>query len=280
MALGALLFDVDGTLADTEAQGHRPAYNRAFAAYGLDWHWTPEVYTKLLPISGGMQRIRYFIDAYQPWLGDNETAFRINSNAWIRALHQLKAHFFRQQLASGWVRLRPGVLRVLEHALESGLCFGLVSNASRATVEAVYHYCVKNVLGDVASIIVTGDDTPRPKPDPASYTLACQQLNMRPDRALAIEDSPIGLQSARAAGVPTLITTSEETRQRSFPGALAVVDSLDDPGRQVGDGIHIGAFERVDLDTLRMLHGRRHFQNRLPKTASQQRQNFLPIQSD
>ncbi|NNC24501.1 HAD-IA family hydrolase [Salinisphaera sp. USBA-960] len=255
MALAALLFDVDGTLADTEADGHRPAYNRAFAAHGLDWYWSSTLYQELLAVSGGIPRLSWFLDTYRPSLGVHAAAYRHDPGAWIRALHRQKARYFRRQVVAGRVALRPGVKRLIEGAIAAGIHVGLVSNASRATVDALEKYCVQAALGDVISLTISGDDVLRPKPDPMPYTLACERLGVDPACALALEDSPVGLTSALAAGLPTLVTTSDETRDRSFPGAVAVVDSLDHPGRPAGADANAGdTFERVDIDVLRSLH--------------------------
>lgn len=254
MSLTALLFDVDGTLADTESGGHRPAYNRAFAASGLDWHWSPELYQELLVVSGGVPRLNFFLDHYRPPLGHHTASYRRDPAAWIAALHKEKARCFREQLMHGHVMLRPGIARLIEAAQAAGIATGLVSNASRATVDAVRDCCLGHRLGNALAIIVTGDDTARPKPDPAPYVLACAQLGITASEAVAIEDSLTGLQGALAAGVPTLVTTSRETRGQSFPGALAVVDSLDHASRTASSGPDRVSFERVDLDALRKLH--------------------------
>lgn len=255
MSLAALLFDVDGTLADTEAGGHRPAYNQAFAALDLDWHWSPELYRELLAVSGGVPRLNFFLDRYRPSLGHHTTAYRRDPSAWIAALHDEKARFFREQLIHGHVMLRPGIARLIEAARDAEIFIGLVSNASRATVDAVRDYCLGRELGDALAIIVTGDDTPRPKPDPGPYSLACARLGIAADEAVAIEDSSTGLRGAIAAGVPTLVTTSQETREQDFSGALAVIDSLDHPGRlESSTGFGGLSFEHVDLDVLLKLH--------------------------
>lgn len=254
VSLAAVLFDVDGTLADTESTGHRAAYNLAFAALGLDWFWSPQLYQELLPVSGGISRLSFFVGSYGPSLGAHEPAYRADPDAWIAALHRHKAKFFQHQLAAGEVLLRPGVARLVAATVAAGIPIGLVSNASRATVDDVRRYCLESVLGDVVAVTVAGDDVTEAKPDPLPYTLACRQLGVAPSDALVIEDSPTGLSSARAAGLATLITTNEETRGRLFPGALAVVDSLDAPGYSlVAGGNRCGAFDYVSLDVLRAL---------------------------
>jgi len=222
--LQALLFDVDGTLADTERDGHRVAFNQAFADAGLDWNWDTETYGQLLKVTGGKERIRYFIDEFQ-------AAFDapVDLDGFIRGLHQAKTQHYVALLKSGEIPLRPGVERLLKEARAAGLRLGIASTTTLENVTAL----LRATLGDESiewfEVIAAGDVVPGKKPGPDIYYYAMEQLGLSAVDCLAFEDSENGFLSSTAAGIKTLVTVNSYTRQQHFDGAAIVLDKLGEP---------------------------------------------------
>ena len=219
MTLDALIFDVDGTLAETE-EVHRRAFNEAFAAAGLPWHWDEPLYARLLDVTGGKERIRHFIDGgAQPDLDP----------AAIARLHADKTARYTALVATGQVPLRPGVARLLDEAEAAGLRLAVATTTTPANVDAL----LRATLGPEAparfAVIAAGDMVPAKKPAPDIYRLALERLGLPPGRCIAVEDTVNGLRSAAGAGIPTVITTSLYGGTARFEGALAVVDGLGQP---------------------------------------------------
>ncbi|MES1926882.1 HAD-IA family hydrolase [Salinisphaera sp. T31B1] len=255
MSLGALLFDVDGTLADTEPDGHLPAYNRAFREHGLEWRWTKALYRKLLLISGGRERIDHYLDNYDPALGEHDASVRSDRQAWIERLHQSKSRHFRERLEQGEVPLRPGVARLMKEAGEAGMRIAIVTNATRATLEPFLDHALGDALRGYVELTVCGDEVDRKKPAPDPYRLACERLGCRPSTCIAVEDSNAGATAAYAARIPVLVTINDDTRRQRFNAASAVVDSLGEPGQPVRIIRSPGFdFEYVDLAVLRRIN--------------------------
>jgi len=219
-ALAALLWDVDGTLAETELQGHRRAFNRAFASQGLDWHWDRVTYRRLLAVSGGRERLQaYALERQQPL-----TTLQMDQ------LVQTKAHLYRQLVEQGELELRPGVARLIQEAAAAGLAQVIVTTSSRSAVAALAQ-ALLGELADCFAFWICGEDVPRKKPDPAAYRLALQQLGLAARQGLALEDSPQGLAASTGAGLPCLITlaeSSEPEAERWSGAAAAVLDGLGD----------------------------------------------------
>ena len=221
----ALLWDVDGTLAETELAGHRPAFNRAFAEEGLSWHWDVDTYLTLLRISGGRERMRtYARDSGQGV-----------SEAQIERLQQRKQRHYEQLIRSGAVGLRPGVRRLILEARAAGVPQAIVTTSGHASVQAL----LEGAAGELAQCFafwVCGEDVDRKKPDPEGYRQALERLALQPEEGLAIEDSRNGLQAACSAGLACLVTLSDSSRweaagegAQDFAPALAVLNGLDDP---------------------------------------------------
>lgn len=251
MTLAALLFDVDGTLADTEPDGHLPAYNRAFAEFELDWHWSPTLYGQLLRIPGGRERVAYYLQAYEPPLGRHAERVASDHDAWIEDLHHCKSRYFRARVEQGVVRLRAGVARVMREAGAAGVPVAIVSNASRGSLEPVLEHLLGPDLLPGVAFALCGDEVRHKKPAPDLYQLACRHLHHYPGDCLAIEDSATGLQASYDAGVPTLITVNADTRDQTFDRARAVVDDLGEPDRPVTILKSPGFdFDYVNLDVL------------------------------
>lgn len=228
MALQALLWDVDGTLAETERDGHRRAFNRAFAAAGLPLHWDAEAYGSWLAIAGGAERIRAALHQLE---GQPPAPER------VAALQAAKQSHYAALMASGALRLRPGVAELIRDAAAAGWRQVIVTTSGRAAVTAL----AARLLGELAAAFhfwVCGDDVRRKKPDPEAYRQALHRLGCRPDQVLCLEDSTAGLTSASDAGLPCLVTLSHYGRLEPlerFAAARAVLSELG-PDREVRRG--------------------------------------------
>ncbi len=228
-SLQAILFDVDGTLADTEGGGHRKAYNSAFRELGLGFRWGAELYRKLLSQPGGRERLKHYLNKYEPGLGEHAKAARESTEAWVSLVHGLKSRYFRQIVRLGHVPLRPGVARLMREAHDAGLRIGVVTNASRASLRPIFRYSLGDELTSLLDVVVSGEEVARKKPAPDLYKRALKTLQLRPDQCLAVEDSAMGLKAAKAAGISTVITYNGDTEQQDFATALLVLDSLGEP---------------------------------------------------
>ena len=224
MAAGpqALLWDVDGTLAETELDGHRCAFNRAFAEAGLPWHWDVELYQRLVRISGGRERIRAFLSEVEGTPPDPERVERLQS---------AKQRHYNALVAAGELRLRPGVERLMRSAAEQGLRQAIVTTSSRSAVQAL----LEQLLPQHHSWLefwVCGEDVARKKPHPAAYSQALAQLALPATAALALEDSGNGVAAAAAAGLAVLVTRSGSSAgepAHAFAAAAAELDHLGGP---------------------------------------------------
>lgn len=248
--LKALIFDVDGTLADTERDGHRIAFNRAFADAGLDWDWSEALYGELLAVTGGKERIRYYLDRYNP--GFDRPS---DLDGFIAGLHRAKTDHYTKLLAEGEIPLRPGVRRLLETARREGLRLAIATTTTPANVQALLEHALDPASPGWFDVIAAGDVVPAKKPAPDIYDLALAELGLSAAECLAFEDSENGIRSARGAGLGTLVTINEYTRAHDFEGALLVLDHLGEPARpfSVLAGDAAGA-THVDLALLRALH--------------------------
>jgi HAD superfamily hydrolase (TIGR01509 family) len=235
--LRALIFDVDGTLADTERDGHRVAFNRAFADAGLPWHWDVARYGELLAVAGGRERILHFIAGEAP---EVPAAHR---DALARDLHSRKTRHYGRLVEGGDVRLRPGVARILEDAHRAGFTLAIATTTSRENVDALLA-CTLPAASGWFDVIATAEDAPIKKPDPQVYEYVLGRLGLAPLDCLAIEDSSIGLHAARAAGIPALVTVNDYTRGQDFTGALVVLDDLATVTLQQIAGWHASANAR------------------------------------
>lgn len=254
MTLRALLFDVDGTIADTEALGHRPAYNRAFRELGLSLRWGPKLYRKLLKQPGGRERLKYYFERYQPELGEHEHEAKTNPDAWAGRVHELKSHYFRSYIRRGRVPLRPGVARLMREAREAGLKLAIVTNASRKTLDPVLLYSLGPEMMAEIEVIACGEEVKNKKPAPDIYQLVVQRLGLQAAECVALEDSEMGLEAAAAAGVKAVVTVNSDTLEQDFAKAALVVGSLGEPGAptRVLKGELMG-YRWVTIEALRSL---------------------------
>lgn len=224
----AILFDVDGTLAETERDGHRIAFNRAFADAGLDWDWDVALYGELLAVTGGKERIRFFIDEYQP-----QYPAQSDEVAWIAGLHKAKTKHYLELLDQGAIPLRPGVRRLIDEARAQGLRLAIATTTTPENVTGLLEATLGKESLDWFEVIAAGDIVPKKKPAGDIYVYALEAMNLRPEECLAIEDSANGVLSALDAGLPVLVTDNAYTKEDEFSGALAVLSDLGEPGQPV-----------------------------------------------
>lgn len=224
MALEALLFDVDGTLADTERDGHRPAFNRAFEEFGLDWNWDAELYGKLLAVTGGKERIRYFVEHFLP--GYQKPA---DFDDLVANLHKAKTRHYTEMLASGAIPVRPGIRRLLEEARAAGLRLAVVTTTTPENVTGLLSHSLDENAESWFEVIAAGDIVPAKKPAPDIYHWALKEMQLEPSQCLAFEDSHNGLRASRGAGVKTIITVNGYTAHEQFDDAVAVLSDLGEP---------------------------------------------------
>ncbi len=224
----ALIFDCDGVLADTERDGHRVAFNKAFTAKGLEIEWDVELYGKLLEVSGGKERMRHYFNQYS-WPEDVS-----DRDALVKELHKLKTNFFMQIIESGELPLRSGIARIVDEAIAANIILAVCSTSHERAVNLV----VERLLGPERkahfSEILAGDVVSKKKPDPEIYNLASQKLNLEPSVCVVVEDSRNGLLAAKAAGMHCIVTTNGYTENEDFAEADLVVSELGDgPNIQV-----------------------------------------------
>ncbi len=224
--LQAVLFDVDGTLADTEQDGHRLAFNAAFKQFDLDWNWDIDLYGELLQITGGKERIRFYLEKYKP-----TELNRNDLKEWIASLHKTKTKHFESLMEAGSIPLRPGVARLIHELRQEKIKLAIATTTTMENVTAL----LKSTLGEEAigwfDVIGAGDIVPQKKPAPDIYHWVLDQLQLTAQQCIAIEDSENGLKSALAAHLPTLITVSGYTRLQDFSGAVAVLSDLGEPSQ-------------------------------------------------
>lgn len=247
--LQAVLFDVDGTLADTERDGHRVGFNRAFEEAGLDWHWDVELYGELLAVTGGKERIRHFLSRFHPEMLDEE-----GIDERIAGLHKRKTHYYLELLRAGEIPLRAGVERLLQECRDAGLRLAIATTTTPENVTTLLEATLGADSIDWFEVIAAGDIVPAKKPAPDIYTYTLEKMSLRPDECVALEDSGNGIKSANQAYIPTLITINGYTKDEDFTGARAVVDQFGMPGSPLrlisGD---LGGADMITADVLRNL---------------------------
>ena len=249
--LKALLFDVDGTLADTERDGHRVAFNRAFAEAGLDWDWSEALYGQLLAVTGGKERIRHYLDNYN-------TGFPrpFDLDHFIAGLHKAKTVHYVQMLAEGLIPLRPGVKRLIEEARTAGLRLAVVTTTTPENVSALLENALAPDAMSWFEVIAAGDVVPAKKPAPDIYHWAMAKMGLAPAECIAFEDSQNGIRSSRSANLKTIIAVNGYTRDEDFSGAEIVLDHWGEPGQPFtvmqGDA---GGASYLDLALVKRLHG-------------------------
>lgn len=223
MSLQALIFDVDGTLAETE-ETHREAFNRAFADAGLDWLWGRERYRELLAVSGGKERIRQFVAEEDPTQAD-----RADFDDWVAGLHRAKTMHYTNMMAAGEIELRPGVERLIREAHAEGLRLAIATTTSMANIEALFGATLGQESLRWFDVVAAAEQAPVKKPDPSVYLWVLERLGLPAADCLALEDTRNGVLAASAADVPVLVTQSYYSEGEDFSGALAVLSDLGEP---------------------------------------------------
>jgi HAD superfamily hydrolase (TIGR01509 family) len=247
--IDALIFDVDGTIADTE-ELHRRAFNEAFLACGMDWRWEPALYAELLQITGGKERIAGYLSQLQLPAAERGRLLRL-----IPQIHATKTRFYQELVALGHLHPRDGVRRLMMEARAAGLKLAIASTTSPVNVEALLSASFGSGALKWFSVIASGDAVPKKKPAPDIYNFALERLEMTPQHAIAFEDSAIGVRAAKAAGLFTVATPSLWTIGEDFAPADLVLTSLADPERPLYaiDELRIGA-KYLGLEQLAALH--------------------------
>jgi HAD superfamily hydrolase (TIGR01509 family) len=246
--LKAIIFDVDGTLANTE-ETHRQSFNSAFEEFGLGYHWSEQEYAGLLSISGGRERITAYLKARK---------FKNNGEFDLRDfalhLHQRKSQIYRENLIAGHVGLRNGVLRLIAEAKQKRIKLGIATATSMANVETLLQQNIGKEGLAQFDVVVTSDIIKDKKPSPAVYQFATAELGLTPETCIAIEDTTNGNRAARAAGLKTVITTHAFTIDNDFSGASLVINQLGEPDKpfSVISGNSFGA-SYVDTGLLKSL---------------------------
>ena len=221
--LKAIIFDVDGTLADTE-DVHRLAFNHVFQEYGLDWHWNVDIYRELLAISGGRERIANYGRGLRRRFA-SDAAF----DDFVAAMHKAKTRKYAAMLTEGRVGLRPGIRRLLDEARAAGLKLAIATSSARSNVETLLDNNLPAGWRTWFSAVETCDSVAQKKPSPAVYLAALARIRIEARYAVALEDTLNGLAAARTAQLVTIVTTHRFTREYAFPDADLVVDSAGEP---------------------------------------------------
>ncbi|MEW6314026.1 MAG: HAD family hydrolase [Pseudomonadota bacterium] len=221
MALRALLFDVDGTLADTE-DAHRQSFNRAFVELGYDWRWERPLYRELLRVTGGKERLRHFWQTHHPEFAASHDIVGLAAE-----LHKVKTGHYVGMMKSGGIPLRPGIVRLLDEARAAGL---LLAIATTTTYDNIAALLTAN-LGEESiawfAAIGAGDCVPQKKPAPNIYHWVMDKLGVAASECMAFEDSENGLVSATRAGLDTIVTVNAYTEGQDFGAAIRVLPDLD-----------------------------------------------------
>ncbi|MET1052757.1 MAG: HAD-IA family hydrolase [Mycetocola sp.] len=246
-----LIFDCDGVLADTERNGHRPAFNRTFAEFGIPVEWDDADYAVKVLIGGGKERMRSLLTP--EFVAENGLpADDDGQREMLARWHKRKTEIYTEMVTSGALPARPGIARITAEAASAGWGLAVASTSAEASVRAVLEHAV-GVDAAADFRVFAGDIVPNKKPAPDIYLLALRELGASPDDTVVIEDSANGLQAALAAGLSTVVTVSAYTAGEDFTGAALVVSSLGDetePATVLADPFGIRPGPEITLDHL------------------------------
>jgi len=242
--LRAVIWDVDGTIAETERDGHRVAFNGAFIELGLPWLWDVQTYGRLLCVAGGRERLLSWMDVAPAAPVGDAARQRLAGD-----IHRCKARHYRELVEYGAIAARPGVVSLIDQIAASGTALAVASTTGRANAEALFPRLFGTHWQDRFSVVVCAEDAPKKKPDPQVYQLALERLCLPAQDVLAIEDSPAGLHAARNAGIGCLITRGSYFAHADFSGAVHVCSDLAQAYTLPG-----GVQAPIDLMMLRYIH--------------------------
>lgn len=246
-SLQAVLWDVDGTLAETERDGHRVAFNQAFDEAGLNWVWDEALYGGLLRVTGGRERILHYLRDRA-----DAPATSAEREALARRLHQRKNAIYADLVRHAALPLRPGVAELMAECADAGLRMAIVTTTSRSNVEALMGVHLGAQWRRTFAAVICGEDVQHKKPDPEAYERALAELGLGPLDCVAIEDSPGGVSAARAADLPVVVPLSAYFAGSTIEGAIAIGPGLHTrEGWRPGLRAYAGANEGVTLDDLR-----------------------------
>lgn len=220
MAIKAIIFDVDGTLADTE-DGHRKSFNKAFIESGLDWKWDVALYDKLLRVTGGKERIKYFVETCKP--GFIKPA---DYDGFVKNLHAVKTRHYTNMLGEGQIPLRPGIKQLIHDTHATGIALAIATTTTPENVTALLKVGLGGNWEDFFAANGCGDIVPHKKPAPDIYFWVLDKLKLAPEDCIALEDSENGLRASLAAGIKTYVTVNHYTRSQDFAGAAGVFEDL------------------------------------------------------
>jgi len=248
--LKALIFDVDGTLSNTEADGHRVAFNRAFDEMGINWYWDVETYGKLLAVTGGKERMKYFASDFLTKENVPE-----NLETIIPEIHKTKTRHYTELLSTGAIPLRTGVKRLINEAREKGLRIAIATTTTPENVTALLEHTLGKESISWFDVIAAGDVVPAKKPAADIYEYALKSLNLEADECIAFEDSENGILSSQGAKLKTIITTNDYTLDHNFNGAAIVLNHMGEPEQSfsVTQG-EANGFSYLNCDMIEFLH--------------------------
>jgi HAD superfamily hydrolase (TIGR01509 family) len=217
----AIFWDVDGTLAETERDGHLVAFNQAFEALDLPWRWSEERYGELLAVAGGCERLVHDMQAQKRAPVDPS-----QRRALAERVHQVKNEFYARIVAGGRLPLREGVGELLKDCGRAGIPMGIVTTTSRSNVAALLRRHLGEDWESKFATVMCAEEAPIKKPHPQAYLKALEALRLEPHETVALEDAPAGIAAAQAAGVPVIVTRSHYFPAAPAQGAVAVGPSL------------------------------------------------------
>jgi len=222
--LQAFLFDVDGTLADTERDGHRVAFNRAFDEYDIGWHWSVDTYGELLAVTGGKERMRFYADKFI-----DEEHIPDGLDKKIPELHAAKTRHYTELLSSGAIPLRPGVERLITEARQRGFRLAIATTTTPENVTALLTHTLGVESIDWFEVIAAGDIVPAKKPASDIYDYVLKEMKLSANECIVFEDSANGIKSSVGADLKTIITINDYTRDHDFSDASIVLDQMGEP---------------------------------------------------
>ncbi|OGO41808.1 MAG: hypothetical protein A2W36_06560 [Chloroflexi bacterium RBG_16_58_14] len=223
----AVFFDQDGVIIDTERDGHRVSFNMAFKEFGFTDEWSVDYYHELLQIAGGKERMKH----HSLTRGFNPAVPPEEIDELVKTMHKSKTALFVELIESGQLPLRPGIHRFMKEAMEAGLLVGVCTTSNEQAAKAI----TGKILSDIKfDLVLAGDVVSKKKPDPEIYNLALSKTGLKPEECFVVEDSKNGVLAAKAAKMPTVVTTNYYTEKEDVSAGDIIVTSLGDPDGEKG----------------------------------------------